>query len=295
MRGARQTTIFVAVAAVSFALGLGTGLVIVRPAEREEPPDEAPRSAVTVSGPEYSYVPPLEEQFAAATNPWTDEGVNGVYTVRRRESPALENGPIERRARLFMRPRELVAAREYTPIGGTFGRKGGPVDVYLTADRCLLGAQMHLIQWSYSERRDRYEAELNYKFTRTSIASACELLILDVDGDGIREVLTIAIDCLHIYDPVSLNEIVHEAYIQGAHACPWWKILDLDGDGSFEIVCAVDPWDAREFLDLTEEEEQEILDGRREPVYGVHSYVDGRWVITDAMREDPTAQVETTE
>jgi len=217
--------------------------------------------------------------------PWAEEGKGGAYVVKSRDWLAVEDDAgLKQRAAMFLRPPRLLAARNYAAQSPENPK--GPIDVYSVYNSEELRARVHMVHWYHGDHG--YEGTAWHTVFDLGLAGGHELVFLDLDRDGSREVITV-LHGANTTGPIILDfgrprgeEIVFEGLPPSkAHE---WKFADLDGDGQYECVevthgAAVNRWrDSDRQLPFSDDEN----------VYITYGLEGEKYVLKEFLRKDPT-------
>lgn len=265
--------------ALGFGLGLALGLRLAP--SMAAPAKEQVGEPVEGGGVQASAPP----EVATARNPWHDEGENGVYIVQHRDPPAVEDDAgLRQRVGRFLQTRKILAARNYAPEGP--GNPKGPIDVYAVWNPADVRTQLHAVHWMGPS--DRPSEVVDHLIYTAHLATCSELVFLDVDGDGRREVVTI-FPGANVCRPAILDltgPAAPETKDAGLEPWPslWWKLADLEGDGRYEAVTQVGGQAVRRLPDALDWPEFAAAEG----AYLVYALRGHRWHLDSVLREDPT-------
>ena len=178
-------------------------------------------------------------------------------------------------------PVHVMAARRYVREGPQ--SPTGPTDVYVVWNPVDFRREVHMVAWYAG-----YDTVAEHRIVPLSPANVNDLVLLDIDGDGRREVITLdaGINTPYVvildFGRAQGEETVLEG-LPGPRA-EEWKFVDLDADGRYECVARTRGRylsrhdDANQFPVLTEDER----------AYLIYHWAGHEYVLSGVVRKDPT-------
>lgn len=212
----------IAVACVlAFAAGLGVGRWVLPRAGTTGPEPPAPLGAAGV----------VDDTDDGTPAPPGCTAAPGVRVLWNQRPPAIEDDEgLRARVARFQRPAVVEMAQHYADPGPDHG----PIDVFMVQRDGVSGLELHWIEW-YGDGTGMKRDEVG----SFGLASCNGLLLLDVDGDGSREVITVTAGCLDVFDFQKPRAERRRGGSLWRALC--WRFADVDGDGTQECAAVITP------------------------------------------------------
>lgn len=271
--GTRRWGVLWGVAVVA-ALGVGYGVGAYLGPGRADEVVEQPASDMA------EVMRPTADPVPAAVENWGDHVGPSVYILRRAEARRMEaDAALRARVMRFREQPEVIAARVYRPEGPEWPK--GPTDVYLVGNRTDMQSELHGIYW-YSPVDDPDGTACHERWA-LGAGGSHGLTLLDVDGDGRREVIT-SMAGVNTWGVAIVDLFAPDGAVGKYEGLPftqndWWKFADLDDDGIYEAVTVGPAWVVRG-MEPDETKEQRV--------FAVYSFSEGEWSLSDVLEDDPT-------
>jgi hypothetical protein len=218
------------------------------------------------------------------------------YLGKAQQGPAQLQVPSDH-VREFERARTVVAAAPYP--GPTPQGIREPAEVYVVKNRLTLCTEVWMVEVTPPDQPYSVSGQ---RVVEGPGVPTGHLLLLDLNGDGRREVIygVAGVNCVTTaildFEELPANEWFGQpegkewrVEAVGGPGAPWVvKFGDLDADGEYEMIALVSGYDLRKCDDA--HKWPAFKDD--ETAYFIYHLEDGEYRLRDVLRDDPTKALE---